>query len=145
MQTMLHKHFSEPLKATQPGAKGTLIISWHGINTDATKALEEGAWRYRDSLREDDGMPDDAPVPEPWQRIESTKHVGDFWYHNPVTDESSKQFPGVYLPPPWEHTESVSRPGYWYWCNLVTKESSKKFPGVSGTPGRVPALDLLRI
>ena len=54
--------------------------------------MKEAAETYRDTLREDD-VPDDAPLPEPWQRLESNSRPGKFYYRNPVTKESSWEFP----------------------------------------------------
>ncbi len=50
------------------------------------------------------------------------------------------------LPKPWtRHVSKNERPGEYYYTNPVTRKTTFRHPGVSGTPGRVPALDLLRI
>ena len=118
-----------------------------GVQADALYSLNAASDWYRDTLRvkdehegdsvvgtddddddasrasvilyHEDGRPDVAHIPAPWEVHESTKQPGVYYYSNPATGTST-----------WTHPASKTKP---------------KKTHSSGTPGRVPALDLLRI
>ena len=117
-----------------------------GVRADALKALDIAAKEYRNTLQEedehdgnstigsdscsdapdhaeDDGIPDGASVPSPWEIYDSESEPGICFYFNPVTGKKTRTHPGTKKGP-------------------MTKPKKKHS---SGTPGRVPALDLLRI
>ena len=69
------------------------------------------------------------PVPEPapavWQRRESTRQPGIFYYLNVVTMETL-----VEPPPPWEKKQSRRDPSIFYYWNPLTGQTSVEKPEI---------------
>eukprot|EP00930_Biecheleria_cincta_P059804 TRINITY_DN45527_c0_g1_i1.p1 TRINITY_DN45527_c0_g1~~TRINITY_DN45527_c0_g1_i1.p1 ORF type:complete len:213 (+),score=19.11 TRINITY_DN45527_c0_g1_i1:42-680(+) len=58
---------------------------------------------------------------QPWERVESRKCPGNFYYYHPITGESVT---GI----PWEKVESRRSPGAFYYFNRVTGQSAVRMP-----------------
>ena len=121
------------------------------------KALDKAARYLRDTLREDDEHDGNSTICSD-SRSDAPDNADDDDHASAIRFDDDGCPDGASVPKPWEIRESVSKPGRYFYYNPVTGKSTWTHPGTrkaskrtcrkkhsSGTPGRVPALDLFRI